>query len=810
MLQPLRPDVLANPVDIQETTLTKDVLGRFVCSTIDEVLAAGGRPFDVVVIGAGLVGAYVAEKLYRQGEEQGLRILVLDAGHYLFATHVQNLPHVGLNAPDTALVTQNGQDPGPRNGVWGIPWHSNEPFTGIAYCPGGRSLFWGGWAPRLRSNDLASWPSDVRHHLTSTYEEVEKEIGVFEKIDYLSGALNDRLKASLDTAARSPLGNQSTIESVEDAPLAVQASQPGSGLFSFDKYSSATILIDAVRDDVARRWTLNDDSRRRLFVVPRAHVIRLGRTGDRVDRIELSSNGRIVSLGAGTLSANCQVVIANGTIESTRLALESFPVERGSFRMGANFMAHLRTNLTVRVKRSALGLAPSSLLEQGGAIVRGEIANADGTTRRYHLQVLASAEKGRNPEATMWTMAPDIDLYRNLLANQDPDWVTIVFRGLGEITGDPQSGPGSVTSFIDLTRGDDPAQLDEFQARRAWVQFTPTQADFAAWRELARIAVKLASSLGAAGEVEYLLGANWSATPPADPWSATRDALGNTHHEAGTLWMGDDSARSITDTTGKFHHVANVYAAGPALFPTAGSANPSLTALTMARRTAATITQVLRPAGIARLLYDGRNLADWQMAGFGGFLPVFDILESTGGPGLLWYTREAFGDFRLDLEWQVADRTANSGVFIRIPELDAANPQTDVDRAIQRGYEIQIDPRAFDSATNTEGVPLKATGAIYDLQAPSRMDVARGPWQWNTFVIEAIGPRIKVTLNDVLVTEFTDPAPRSLRGHIGLQNHHPGSKVQFRNIRVTPLTGATMARRGARAGEERVKVATPA
>ncbi|PJG57128.1 hypothetical protein CVM73_01590 [Bradyrhizobium forestalis] len=62
--------------------------------------------------------------------------------------------------------------------------------------------------------------------------------------------------------------------------------------------------------------------------------------------------------------------------------------------------------------------------------------------------------------------------------------------------------------------------------------------------------------------------------------------------------------------------------------------------------------------------------------------------------------------------------------------------------------------------------------------------VEKGPWQWNTFMIEAVGNRIRVTLNDVLVNDFMDPKPRSLRGHIALQNHHDGSKVQFRNIRI--------------------------
>ena len=48
--------------------------------------------FDAIVIGAGMFGGYFAEKLYRLGAGNALRILVLDAGAFLFPTHIQNLP----------------------------------------------------------------------------------------------------------------------------------------------------------------------------------------------------------------------------------------------------------------------------------------------------------------------------------------------------------------------------------------------------------------------------------------------------------------------------------------------------------------------------------------------------------------------------------------------------------------------------------------------------------------------------------------------------------------------------------------------
>jgi choline dehydrogenase-like flavoprotein len=57
-----------------------------------------------------------------------------------------------------------------------------------------------------------------------------------------------------------------------------------------------------------------------------------------------------------------------------------------------------------------------------------------------------------------------------------------------------------------------------------------------------------------------------------------------TRHIMGTLRMGSDPARSVTDANGKFHDVANLYAADGSVFPTAGGMNPSLTIMALAYR----------------------------------------------------------------------------------------------------------------------------------------------------------------------------------------------------------------------------------
>ncbi|PYU53726.1 MAG: DUF1080 domain-containing protein [Acidobacteria bacterium] len=183
------------------------------------------------------------------------------------------------------------------------------------------------------------------------------------------------------------------------------------------------------------------------------------------------------------------------------------------------------------------------------------------------------------------------------------------------------------------------------------------------------------------------------------------------------------------------------------------------------------------------------------MAGSGRFNVIGDdTIESEGGIGLLWYTKDEFADFTLSVQWRSINVFDNSGVFIRFPVLGNTNPAEDWKLAVDQGYEIQIDDRGYDANTNTTGSPLHMTGAIYQLAAASKL-TSKPLGQWNTFEIEAIGPNIKVKLNGEPVSHLTNPQGRPLKGHIGLQNHHPGSRVQFRNLFVKKVGAAVAAGR---------------
>src|SRR2546423_3252061 len=525
-------------VKVKNTLFTADVLGRFICNTWEEATQNGGVGFDAVVIGAGMFGAYCAEKIYRHAN---VRVLVLDAGSLLVTEHVQNLSRIGLNPAAAIKVESTSQDPGPRENVWGNPWRSPTPFPGLAYCLGGRSLYWGGWAPQLTDADLAQWPAELKTFLKDNYKSVEKETGVTPKADYISGALYKALKAKFEAVAP----HVPSVDNIEDAPLAVQAASPGSGLFSFDKWSSAPILVDAIREAASK-----PDWQRPLFYVPRAHVTRLHVNGGAVRMIELWLNGQQKFLN---ISNRCAVVLANGTIESTRLALESFPTPL----MGRNLMGHLRTNTVVRIHRSALGVPMLKELQAAAVLVRGSTAKG-----RYHLQVTAAAVKGGS-EDTMWRAIPDIELLDQILANQREEWIVVTLRGIGEMRGDRDPGKpkntGATPSWMDLSD-----QTEDFplfsnppvsQMRRAWINIVAGPDDQTLWNTMDQAALALGQKLADDDPAKFKL------------VEQKRDGLGTTHHEAGTLWMGADPSTSVTDLEGRFHHVANAYVAGPALFP---------------------------------------------------------------------------------------------------------------------------------------------------------------------------------------------------------------------------------------------------
>jgi choline dehydrogenase-like flavoprotein len=787
-----------SPASAETTTFTRDVTGRFVCNTLDEARASmdtaarpDARPFDIIIVGGGTFGAALASALFERDKERKHRILVLEGGPFAMHEHVQNIPLAGVTGPNPihlATIQQwqaNNDTRAFRNWnreVWGLAWHSPHAFPGLAYCVGGRSLFWGGWSPQLLDAEMpaAEWPASVKTELAARYfRQAAEQIGVTETNDFIHGALHDVLRQRLfdginsnQVAGAVPLvGLPQHLDGVPpgqedlhklEAPLAVKTRER-SGAFAPNKFSAAPMLVKAAR--AAAIESNGDDVKKRLMIVPLCHVTRLataptgGNPALRVASVETNFGSIPVPQGG-------IVVVALGAVESTRLAKVSFDRPH----IGANLMAHLRTNYTIRVSRGALGI-PASVrdLQASALLLKGRLAHADGAVGHFHLQITASGleKPDGGSEAELFMKVPDVDSL-NTLRNADDEYVFITMRGIGEMT------PRNPDSFVRLD-----AEADEFGVPRAFVALAPSTKDLALWDAMDRAAEE-------AGRV-------FAAGAPVVVLEKKRDGLGTTHHETGTLWMGDDPAASVTNPDGRFHHVANVYAVGPAVFPTIGSPNPMLTGIALGRRLAAALVPAVADAGAEQgftPLFNGHGLRGWSMRGGGGFRVVDGALESfndTSELGLLWCHRPTPRDFILRLQWRTFSSDANSGVFVRFPDPDGRSYANPAWVAVHFGFEIQIDDLG-----RPDGADIHKTGAIYN--EPTQILSLQPPrpvGQWNDYEIRFQGQDYTVVLNGNTVSRFTNPhagrgvaSTAKVPSYIGLQAYL-GQRVQFRNVRIS-------------------------
>jgi hypothetical protein len=825
------------------TPFTADIIGRYVCNTLDEAKLSAStavdpdaRPFDRIVIGGGTFGSILAGLLFIRDRTHAHRTLVLDAGQMVFTEHVQNQP---------TLTTEE---------VWGVPWDSdssmswNRQFPGLAYCLGGRSLFWGGWSPYFIDSELPSppWPATVKHDLTqpvlqlggqnlSYQDDAARQLGTDITNDFVDGPLHQELRQQLFTGLSAlPPGTQPTLTGQHgalagaqdlEAPLSVQSTPPRPGFFPLNKFSATQMLVRMSR----LAWTEADHSvpgsgdeqqslnlknvKKRLMVVPNTHVIRLERdpSSQRITKV-VTNQGDVDVLQDG------EVFVALGTIESTRLALATLP--NGNGLAGRNLMAHLRSNLTIRVPASTYPVLTDEL-QVSALFVKGIHTHPDGSLGHFHIQITATGagQFTTDSEAELFKKIPDLDTLDHFRDLTD-QWIIVTLRGIGEIVGDRSAtdpAAGTKPSRIELDGTQGPF---DYGQRRARVRLEARDKDLALWDVMDAASDDLAAMFANGGPIQYLSGGTWQTAPPSA--NARRDKLSSTHHEGGTLWMGDNAANSVTDAWGKFHEAGNLYAVGPALLPTLGSPNPMLSGVALVHR----LVDHLQPVPATpwlesnfTALFDGteRSFHNWKLAGRGAFALIEGAIVAQPGPdlGLLYYAARTFNNFTLRLQFRLPLPTGtgndNAGVFVRfrdprLPVPDPANPGTSnkYDNQawvpVHTGFEVQIDEEGRPT-----GLDKHRTGAIYDVPTGAGGDpqlqtyTGHSPLAantWHDLEIKVQGDTYTVRLNGQPATKFTkpntaeyqhrglSPAVDPASGFIGIQAHT--GRVAFRRIRIKP------------------------
>lgn len=138
----------------------------------------------------------------------------------------------------------------------------------------------------------------------------------------------------------------------------------------------------------------------------------------------------------------------------------------------------------------------------------------------------------------------------------------------------------------------DDQDVDMFGMPRAVLDWRLTELDHVSMRKLAEV---MGAELARTGLGRLRLH-DWFMQEPADDWmmrfhespEARRfsylDWISN--HNIGTTRMADDPKQGVVDRNGKMHHVDNFWIAGSSVFPTSGSAQPTLTIVALALRLA--------------------------------------------------------------------------------------------------------------------------------------------------------------------------------------------------------------------------------
>ncbi len=136
-------------------------------------------------------------------------------------------------------------------------------------------------------------------------------------------------------------------------------------------------------------------------------------------------------------------------------------------------------------------------------------------------------------------------------------------------------------------------KLDSLGMPRVRLDWRIGELDVRTASELVRAASRAfaSSGLGRIEVAEWLeRGRGWQFDP-----LVSAHPIGGFHH-MGTTRMANDPRSGVTDGFGQVHGLANLFVAGTSLFPTSGWANPTLTMLALALRTADRIASSARAA----------------------------------------------------------------------------------------------------------------------------------------------------------------------------------------------------------------------
>jgi type 1 glutamine amidotransferase len=162
-------------------------------------------------------------------------------------------------------------------------------------------------------------------------------------------------------------------------------------------------------------------------------------------------------------------------------------------------------------------------------------------------------------------------------------------------------------------------------------------------------------------------------------------------------------------------------------------------------------------------LFDGKDLEAWKLDDKQktSWRVEDGILRYDGKSPTLW-TKEAFGNFQLRVDWRLP-RVGDSGVFLRT------------------GRQLNIWTWSMGSGEMWEYRTAAKTDEERKMYTPT-LNADKGVGEWNTFHVTLVGDRVTVLLNDREVISKAHMKGIPAKGPIGLQQH--GDSLEFKSIYI--------------------------
>ena len=176
-------------------------------------------------------------------------------------------------------------------------------------------------------------------------------------------------------------------------------------------------------------------------------------------------------------------------------------------------------------------------------------------------------------------------------------------------------------------------------------------------------------------------------------------------------------------------------------------------------------------------LFNGKDLTGWQ--GDAKLWIVEDGMLIGRSPGIkhndFLATAKTYGDFILRFQIRLIGGKGNSGVQLRSKRVPNSHEVSGYQADVGAGWWGAL----YDEARRNRPMARPTPEALKAVKAKD----------WNDYEVKAVGPRITLTINGVVMVDYTEKDDTIAReGIIAPQVHSGGPlEVQFRNLRIKEI-----------------------